>query len=363
MTEPLSPAETAAVDPIEGIIAVLDRGQATGTNKFSLLLALIELAPLAGADRRIELAAIAEQMLRIHWDQVAPFPAADLGGDLVLSQVTSGNREATAVTEVLRLQSLLPPGLRHLALDRVRGEIPQQEWQGSVRRVRAAALRNPVQHLQRIDGVVIPFLFTLDAAHDALVLTPAAAAELTRYGPVLKELIQSRFTRVVLHANRALQRTDVAERLTEHLFGAQRQMPGPALRRELAALQGGVCVYTGRTLPDNGAPLDHVVPWARVRLSTLGNLVATTRTVNSAKRDLLPAAEPLARWVEHLQRRHDGLAALAQEFSWPADPAQTLDVATRLYRGLRPGAVLWSPAGTHPATHEELRNIARVLAA
>ena len=361
MTDRPSPAEALLLDPIEGILAVLDRGQATGTNKFSLLLAIMELAPVAGPDRRIPLTAIAAKILELHWDQVAPFPAPELGGDLVLSQVTSGNRESTAVSEVLRLRALLPAHLRNRGLDRVRHAIAAQEWERSVGRVRSAALRNPVRFLQRIDGAVIPFLFTLDAGSDSLELTPHAAGDLIRYGPVLKELVQSRFVRVVLDANAALQRTNLESRVEEHLFGSDRQMPGSSLRQELAALQGNVCLYTGRPLAHRGAPIDHVVPWSRVRLSGLGNFVVTTRSVNSSKSDLLLAPEPLARWIDHVGSNAEGLAGLAARHDWPADPEGTIEVALRLYRSLRPGVVLWAPHGVRIATERDLAAAQQVL--
>ena len=38
------------LSPIEGVLALLDEGAATGTNKYGLLLALLELAPEVGPD-------------------------------------------------------------------------------------------------------------------------------------------------------------------------------------------------------------------------------------------------------------------------------------------------------------------------
>ena len=75
-------------DPIEGILAVLDKGKATGTNKFALLLALIDLAPSIGADGTLDVNDIAAKLIELHWDHAKAF---DTRG--VLRQVRSGNRD------------------------------------------------------------------------------------------------------------------------------------------------------------------------------------------------------------------------------------------------------------------------------
>ena len=59
----------AQLDPIEGILAVLDEGSVTGTNKFGVLLALIDLAPsIEDPNGELSVWRIAEKLIEIHWD-------------------------------------------------------------------------------------------------------------------------------------------------------------------------------------------------------------------------------------------------------------------------------------------------------
>ena len=78
------------LSPIEGMLAVLDQGAVTGTNKYGLLLALLELAPEVDPDGVIDLERLATKSIEIQWDHVRPF------GDAVLRQVTATKRENTS---------------------------------------------------------------------------------------------------------------------------------------------------------------------------------------------------------------------------------------------------------------------------
>jgi hypothetical protein len=348
------------IDPVEGVLAVLDRGSTTGTNKLGLLLALLELAPSA-PDGRIEIHLIAEKLLEIHWDHVRPFPLGAGSEAVTLTQVTSGNKEAAVITQAKRLRDELPARARDWPFARARRLIEDSTvWDDALEEIRRNAKRNPIDKLQMIDGQRYAFLYTTEP--DAIVLTPRAAAELTRYGPVLKELIQARFVRQVMTANKALTRSPVEMAIEKHLFGAEREMPSAALRSELVLLQHGRCLYTGEPLAGGVTPeLDHVIPWSRVRISALGNFAVTTKQTNSAKSDLLLACTPLRRWIEHITGHEAQLAALAGSTGWPEGVKDAMAVARAVYRSAGRGGVLWSPEGARPAEPQELREIDSML--
>ncbi len=63
------------LEPIEGVLAVVDAGRSSGTNKFGLVLALIDLATSAPPDEFIADAALAAKLIEVHWDHVEPFRA------------------------------------------------------------------------------------------------------------------------------------------------------------------------------------------------------------------------------------------------------------------------------------------------
>lgn len=357
-----SPGEAAPlplIEPIEGVLAVLDRGNATGTNKLGLLLALLDLAPCA-PERRISTRLIAEKLLEIHWDHVRPFPAGEGRQAVPLTQVTSGNRETQVITQVKRLRSQLSGPRADWPYSRVRRDLEQlPAWADAIRAIERDAYRNPIDKLQTIDRQRHTFLYTIEA--DGIMLTERAAQELTRFGPVLKELVQARFVRQVMKANRALSQSVLEVPLAEHLFGAERDMPGHRVRSELARLQGGRCLYSGEALARHANALDHVIPWSRVRMTTLGNFAVTTRQVNSAKSGLLLAYAPLAAWVEHVTAHKEPLTQLAADTGWPAGVDDTLSVALAVYRSAAQGRVLWAPGGVGTAADTELARITDLL--
>ena len=52
---------TLRLEPIEGVLAILDHGSVTGTNKYGLLLALLDVAPGCSTDGVIEASTLAER--------------------------------------------------------------------------------------------------------------------------------------------------------------------------------------------------------------------------------------------------------------------------------------------------------------
>jgi hypothetical protein len=51
------------------------------------------------------------------------------------------------------------------------------------------------------------------------------------------------------------------------------------------------CIYTGEIVERHNFSLDHFLPWSFVAHDLLWNIIPTSRSVNSAKRDQLPALD------------------------------------------------------------------------
>ena len=164
---------------------------------------------------------------------------------------------------------------------------------------------------------------------------------LIRFGPVLRDLVEFRFVRFVVAANRIGLGPNLTEQVAEHLFGSDRHMPPLPMRRELWSLQDGVCLYTGAEVGDptqrsGSSSLDHVVPWSRIRVSAIENLVLTTQSVNSTKSNLLLALAHVEAWAyymqEHVEERND----IAVRYGWPTDIARVAGVTSAIYRRAPP---------------------------
>ena len=332
------------LDPVEGILAVLDEGSATGTNKFGLLLALIDLAPSVGTDAVLPVTDIAEKLLELHWDHARPYCGTPL------RQVTSGNRMNTTVLLVnIELHQLVGADL---PFERARAKIDDYTWRRAVKEVARGTIKNPLRRLQNLPGAPPPFLYEyLPGVPERIRFVTGALDALVRYGRVLRDLIEFRFVRLVAAANRASLGTSVEDQISEHLFGAMRHMPPVAMRHDLWLIQDRRCLYTNLAVGDPAqkrslASVDHVVPWARVRLSAAENFLITATATNLAKRDVLLAPELLVRWVEHLMTHREAIASAARRYGWPSDLLRVATVASAQYRHASPASAVYrGPAG------------------
>jgi hypothetical protein len=133
------------------------------------------------------------------------------------------------------------------------------------------------------------------------------------------------------------------------------------VRRGLLDAQGGLCLYTGKALAASAA-VDHVLPWARVKISTLGNFLLTDGSTNSRKRDLLLARGPVEQWLNHMTKKKAALEALEKFHNWPFEMASVVRSARALYGAVAPGTVLWSAKETRAASQQELDAIRGLLA-
>ena len=69
------------LDPIQGILEIMERASMTGTNKLGLLLALLDLAPERIEDNRpIAREELTERYLDIHWEHARPLRIQQVKG-------------------------------------------------------------------------------------------------------------------------------------------------------------------------------------------------------------------------------------------------------------------------------------------
>ena len=347
------------MDPIPGILEILDRAAMTGTNKLGLLLTLIDLAPaLEGDAPSVTQTRIAQRYLEIHWEHARPYPYG--GRTFNLRQSSARKRrsdgtvadDTTVMQEIRGLRDLLECGdrgdLQEMPLEiverRLDGTDLQTEWkqayETALAKVRANLLRNPVRLLQRLPGDPDPFLYDMTGDKTALTFLPGVARSLTRFAGVLRPLIEFRFAQAVMRINRETLQLPIDD-VYSHLFGRDRIMPSPKMRQGLVEIQRGRCIFTDIRLPTTGGSLDHVVPWSRARLSQIENFVMTTPSVNSSKSDSLPAPAAMERWFQHIDTNSGELQQCADEHGWLTDLDSVRRVALHIYRALDASTGVW----------------------
>lgn len=328
----------------------------TGTNKLGLLLTLLDLAPtLDGETPSIARHEVAERYFEIHWEHARPYRGITLRQSSARKQRDDGTiaDDTTVMQEIHRLRELLKDCRRGDLRDKPLGVVKRSaegarwhlEWdealETALARVRASLLKNPVRLLQELPGGPEPFLYDLERGKAGLKLLPGVVQSLTKFGGVLRPLVEFRFAQEVMRINRGMLQLPVDD-VYSHLFGRDRIMPPPELRERLVRIQGERCIYTGDHLRDAGESLDHVVPWSRARLSQIENFVMTSSSVNSTKSDLLLAPAAMEQWLHHVDRSSDDLQDCARDHGWMADLDSVRRVALHIYKAVDANTGAWS---------------------
>lgn len=340
---------TASDDPLavgQQLVAILDEGRRTGTYKLAVAVALLDLAvEQVPADPAtvvsINLGQLTERVMDLYWGQLRPF----LGSDL--KQSTDGRSVLLGAVAGLRAKV---PGRREVPLETAQRLVPH-EYQRCADKVLRFLVRYPLKRLQRAgrSNTHECFLYddswlgsdsvTVIADHGNQVeLYPGIGHALARLAPLLKPAFQLAWVHDVQRMNKAVlgNEPDIAH----HLFGADRvslARPAEILVEEF----GSVCFYCASAVTKH-RHVDHVLPWSRVPLNGLSNLVIGCRRCNSDKSDYLPEPVHVAR---ALDRGRERLQGLADSINWPSQFDRVDSAARGLYSTVTAVTPVWHAPG------------------
>lgn len=209
-------------------------------------------------------------------------------------------------------------------------------------------VRQPLPRLQHLPGKAQSptFLYddswmgegvslrTIERRGGVVVLCPGVASGLARLSGLLRPMLEILWVQDVVRLNTALldERVDIEA----HLFGQQR-IGLSRVREALFDEFGARCFYCGASLLSS-SPVDHVLPWSRVGLDGLANLVAACTRCNGNKSNALPEPTLVA---EALDRGEQALARIGSGIDWPVQYARTRNAARGLYLSSPSGTPLW----------------------
>lgn len=345
------------VDPLalgQKIVTILETGARVATYKLATLSALtdhcIEHLPAEpDAPLRVSIRDLARRVLDLYWPQVRPFEG------LQLKQTTGS--VARIVREVEELRQEVRAGSGGMLLDTAMLRAPAR-YERAVDGIALALAQQPLHRLQRVGLSHDPFLYDDSWLHDgltkrqleaqgrAIVLRPGVAAALARLSGLLKPALEILWVEDVRRMNR-LHFADKGDDLAGHLFGRDRISLTPA-RTALKAAFGPRCFYCEAALPAD-SPVDHVLPWSRVGIDGLANLVLACRRCNGDKLHALPSVELVDR---ALGRDRRTLEEIATSIEWPTQYERVVGAARGIYRAEPVGAVTW--AGYHATAKLDL---------
>ena len=325
------------------LVTLLETGRRETTYKLATLVALIDVcvehSPAADGTLAVPVQELAHRVIGYYWNQGRPYLAHGR-----LTQNKKGrNVIVDAVTEAR--ETLARKRLRTAEAAR---EVGDPDYARLVRKVELTLAQQPLTHLQTVHGrgaVLGRQDFIFDAswlhkkvtraeldAHGPIVLFPGVARSLRDLAPLLKPMLEMLWAADVVDMNRQhLESDDIAG----FLFGTDRTAL-TSLTPHLRDLQDNRCFYCDRTI--RTAHVDHVLPWSRIPLDGVANLVLADDACNLSKLASLPASEHLTR---ALSRPTSDLADVARKTRFPVLLERTRRAARGLYGTLAPGSPLW----------------------
>jgi hypothetical protein len=338
--------DRAAHDPLavgQRIVAILETGARVATYKLATLSALvdhcIEHLPVDPAARlRVPVPDLAERVLELYWPQVRPFEG------LVLKQ--SSGSAARIPRAVSGLRAIVGAGAG-ASPPTAKLRAPA-DYAAAVDEIALAMAQQPLHRLQLVGRTHDAFLYDDSWLHDSISrrslaqhdwsieLHPGIAHALARLSGLLKPTLEILWVDDVRRLNR-MHFSEREDDLAAHLFGRSRVSLAPA-RRALRDAFGDRCFYC-RTRLRADSPVDHVLPWSRVGIDGLANLVLACPRCNGDKLHALPSLELVGRALERDSARLDEIAS---SIEWPTQHDRVLAAARGLYRGEPPGALTWA---------------------
>jgi 5-methylcytosine-specific restriction endonuclease McrA len=343
--------EEPAEDPLalgQRIVEMLETGARTATYKLATLLALVDhciehLPARADSPLVVPIDDLAHRVIEVYWRQVVPFEGQELR--------QSTQPVARILRAVSRLREASGANRSGLSLDVARLRHPDA-YKRAVDDVALTLVQQPLHRLQKLPGQSAgdPFMYDDAWMHDqvsrrtveehggTLELLPGVATGLARLAGLLKPTVEIIWVADVRRMNRHLD-ADVPD-VAGHLFGRERLSLNP-VRAAFKEAYGPRCFYCAAALPPDN-PVDHVLPWSRLGIDGLANLVLACRRCNGQKLQALPAISLVD---AALARDRSTLEGIADSLAWPTQYDRVVAAARGLYLGQPSGTPTWVNPG------------------
>ncbi len=332
-------------DPLtlgQKLVTILEGGRRVSTYKLAVLIALLDTAvELVPDDPQaavaVDLDRLTDQVVELYWRQMRP-----LDGTL-LKQSDSGRGVIFDAVAHLRQSAISSDRLPPLAM--VMTSSPDL-YRRTHQLVKTTLVRYPLKLLQNASGSGSDrFLYddswlgtgslrTICDHGNQVVLFPGVCFTLARLAPLLRPVFQLEWVNDVRRMNKPFLKE--GPDLAEHLFGVDRV----ALTLPAAALSdafGSACFYCASTTA-GGAHVDHVLPWSKVAIDGLANLVLACPDCNSNKSDRLPSPTHVQR---ALARGRPMLDEISASINWPCQFDRVVATAHGLYSTQPEATPVW----------------------
>jgi 5-methylcytosine-specific restriction endonuclease McrA len=328
----MKPSAEEQLDFLQHIQRLFEDGGFVATYKYALLMSLAELAVESDVDNAelpLSMLSIAEKFAELYWPQTIPYVSGTAGA------------KASVLSQNLGLQASI---VNHLDAFRLQGaaSITQAKrlpgWQQAIRRIASIVSIMPVQHLQYVGRVLVPFLYEYPHPPGKVLLKPRIAFMLRTFHPLIQQLARAGWVRHIRENRRNASVIGQADGLEAFMFGSSRNAL-VAASQVLVKIQSGKCFYCDEKISMAG-DVDHFIPWSKYPCDLAHNLVLAHAKCNRSKSDMLAAESHLQRWLE--RNRRFGSEISCELSGLLTDCDRSNRVALWAYeRGLTTGAHGW----------------------
>lgn len=296
MTMRTIPGDGEQLQFLKNIQRLLQDGSFVASYKFALLHSLADLAVIHGDDTSAPLVLttrqIAEQFIKLYWQQVRPFRG------IILKQ--NPGKQASVVSRIVEAHRQAGGSFFRMSQN-------AKVWKELVADVAKTVQVMPLWKLQTVGNQRVEFLYENHDRGTTISLKPGVAYCLRSFHPVLCSIFRSAWIDYLRRANASQLGWD--DDLQEFLFGHERGSLD-LFKPILWDVQRAQCFYCDGALKE-AAEVDHFIPWSRCHSDLAHNFVLAHRNCNNAKSDHLASERHLAAWVK---RNTDRQVELEQRF-------------------------------------------------
>lgn len=329
------PAPEQQLEFLQRIQHLFEDGNFTATYKFSLLMALAEIAVERGSDDgqalSIPFFLIGEKFAEIYWPQTLPYASGAKGA---MAAILAQNQGAQAAVVNMLI------GLRQAGANTLAQAKSHPGWPDALGYITRVVRQMPVRYLQNVGGTMTPFLYDYPPPRSLLMLKPGVAANLRTFHGLIQQLSRNQWISHVRSNRLNAPIIGSADDLEHFMFGTDRR----GLRTAadvLGKMQSGRCFYCGDPIR-SGADVDHFIPWSRYPRDLAHNFVLAHGQCNRRKSDLLAARMHLDRWRERNLKEGEELVGLMTDAGFIANEVCSITVARWAYeQAMGNGGVGW----------------------
>jgi hypothetical protein len=335
------------------MIALIDSARHNSTYKFATLMAIIDICAEnsigSNGVLEIDITEISHRVVAYYWNQTREFMTTPNEGHLKLGVLRQNQQRGKSIPNLVEeLRAKIEP--RGISSAESARETGLSEYMRLVYMIELTIAQQPLTHLQTPNGKLLhnrrdgDFIFDARGfskkmrrrqleIHGPVRLEPGVAYSLRVLSPLLKPLIEQRWTYIVLALNQP--ELDIPD-VGAFLFAPVRKTivrAAPLLRDA----QRNICFYCDSVL-SHRVDVDHVIPWSRIPLDGIANLVLAHKECNLNKSDTLPIWSHVER---AFSRPLETMKEISKESRIPVLMNRTEGAARGIYSVLAPGTILW----------------------